>query len=1083
MSEATYTFTSVVRRGFTSQADGTATITVKVAGRPDLQREVTTMSPADVVGIAPGQVIRTWPLHGVTNAEPNYLALVELDAPELPWLFSRPDAGGRVHPWLTLVVLDETELEADPLTHGNAGTTVKVPSAQRPDPGQAWMWTHGQLLGTDTIPDDPTRSLARLVCPRRLQEDRRYVACVVPTFDSGRRAGLGETLAPGDPARASATPGWTPPGEVVLPVYYWWRFGTGAHGDFESLATRLRGVPLPPGTGRRRLRLDHPLSTLPSSGTTDLELHVALRPPGEATGPSGVRPDYVAALRERLADAGYDVSLLGSTPPRVGPPVHGQLPVGADARASALGSGALPPWLDELNLDPRHRVAAGIGAEVVRRNQEHYMEQAWRQVGDVLAANRLRRRAEFSLGTSTRLYRRWISRLDAGDLVTTTSPVHPKVGLAPGQTMVGRLRDSPVPPAVVSVELRRLTRSRGPLSHGTQWQQHSGVQALAAVSGRADALVHSVPLDAIDVLDPPSTVWGLERTPEILETLVPGLGTLAPAEAAARLDAVSRPTAFTMPRKEELRERVGRHDLDRTLSVLGLVPVATLRETVPPEPVRPPAPPGPVRPGPFGRGPSRPGPLDPGGVGFRPLDLIRPERDRVLQPARGVVERSAHTWTRLLPTEVVDVVRTQPELVRRVGEDVVLDVPRLELLARTGSAAVTLDRSVFERLVDGTYERPAPTATDFGVPDARAPSVISSVQDVVGTLADLQLRPGDSITATGTVLEGGLEALKPALLAALDPRTTLTRAVNSRIAALRGDEAEVFDDIMAAPDLSEPTYARLSAISHDWLLPGLDSLPADTTTLAAANLDFIASFLVGMNHELAAELLWREYPTDQRGTYARQFWTHVHASTPEGRYDLKQELHRARRASLRGLTRTAGAPDSGDPLVLVIKGELVQRYPGLILVAAQTALRDGTRVPAGTPMEPDFLGRLEPDVLLAGFTGLTAEEVWRREREGNQDRRWWFFLAEHFGEPRFGLDATASASAPPATWNDASWEHLPDTGLFLTPTSFTGAKTKGDGRPTGFAWGSTAATQAWITVQFPFRLGIPASRLLPPEEP
>lgn len=727
------------------------------------------------------------------------------------------------------------------------------------------------------------------------------------------------------------------------------------------------------------------------------------------------------------------------------------------------------------------------------------MEQAWRQVGDVLAANRLRRRAAFSLAASMRLYRRWISRLDAGDLVTSTSPVHPKVALSPGQTVVGRLRDSPVPPAVVSVELRRFTRSRGVLSQGTGWQQASGVQALEAVSGRVDALLHTVPLDSIDVLDPPSRVWGESLAPGILGHLVPGLGTLAPAEAATRLDAVSRPTGFAMPRAEELQDRVAGHDLDRTLSVLGLVPVASVRDAVPPtppDPVGPPGPPGPpgpvgpvgpVRPGPVG--PLRPGPLDPlrptprGPVGrpFSPLDPLRPERDAVLEPARVVVERSEHTWTRLLPTEVVDVVRTQPELVRRVGDEVSLDVDRLELLTRTGSAAVTIDREVFDRIVDGTHERPAPAVIDFDLGGSRATSVASSVQDALGTLAELQLRDGDSIPAAGTVLDGGLGSLRPALLAALDPRTTLTRAVNSRIAALRDQEAEVFDDIMAAPDLSEPTYGKLAAISQDWLLPGLDSLPADTTTLAAANLDFIAAFLVGMNHELARELLWREYPTDQRGTYARQFWTHVQASTPEDRHDLKQELHRARRSSLRGLTRAPDAPEADDPLVLVVKGELVQRYPGLIIVAARTELRESIRVPAGTPTEPDFLGRLEPDVLLAGFTGLTAEEVWRREHEGDPDERWWFFLAEHFGEPRFGLDATG-ASTSPTTWNDASWQHLTEAEQFLTPSSFSGARAKGDGAPATFAWGSTAATQAWITLQLPFRLGIPASRLLPPEE-
>ena len=30
--------------------------------------------------------------------------------------------------------------------------------------------------------------------------------------------------------------------------------------------------------------------------------------------------------------------------------------------------------------------------------------------------------------------------------------------------------------------------------------------------------------------------------------------------------------------------------------------------------------------------------------------------------------------------------------------------------------------------------------------------------------------------------------------------------------------------------------------------------------------------MVGLNHEFARKLLWREYPTDQRGSYFRQFW-------------------------------------------------------------------------------------------------------------------------------------------------------------------------------------------------------------------
>ena len=66
----------------------------------------------------------------------------------------------------------------------------------------------------------------------------------------------------------------------------------------------------------------------------------------------------------------------------------------------------------------------------MQNDQERYVESAWRQVGDVLAANRLRRRAEYSLATSIRIYRRWLVNMPDGDLLTATAPVHAKVGVA-----------------------------------------------------------------------------------------------------------------------------------------------------------------------------------------------------------------------------------------------------------------------------------------------------------------------------------------------------------------------------------------------------------------------------------------------------------------------------------------------------------------------------------------------------------------------------------------------------------------------------------------------------------------------------
>ena len=61
-------------------------------------------------------------------------------------------------------------------------------------------------------------------------------------------------------------------------------------------------------------------------------------------------------------------------------------------------------WLNELNLDPRFRVPAHFGTLIVQDNQEDYMEAAWEQIGDVLAANRQIRFGQFAIAAGMALY-------------------------------------------------------------------------------------------------------------------------------------------------------------------------------------------------------------------------------------------------------------------------------------------------------------------------------------------------------------------------------------------------------------------------------------------------------------------------------------------------------------------------------------------------------------------------------------------------------------------------------------------------------------------------------------------------------
>ena len=77
---------------------------------------------------------------------------------------------------------------------------------------------------------------------------------------------------------------------------------------------------------------------------------------------------------------------------------------------------------------------------------------------------------------------------------------------------------------------------------------------------------------------------------------------------------------------------------------------------------------------------------------------------------------------------------------------------------------------------------------------------------------------------------------------------------------------------MAYPNIDLPMYEPLKAISVELFLPNINLIAPNSITLIETNQRFIEAYMVGLNHEFARKLLWREYPTDQRGSYFRQFW-------------------------------------------------------------------------------------------------------------------------------------------------------------------------------------------------------------------
>jgi hypothetical protein len=116
----------------------------------------------------------------------------------------------------------------------------------------------------------------------------------------------------------------------------------------------------------------------------------------------------------------------------------------------------------ELNHDPRHRVAAGLGTGVVQKNQEQYMAAAWQQVGNVLEGNARIRSGQLAMLTSAVWHRRELGRLATGAgerLLTLTAPLHGRV-LLDGRTVAYAVRESTVPAALLGTTARKVLRPR-----------------------------------------------------------------------------------------------------------------------------------------------------------------------------------------------------------------------------------------------------------------------------------------------------------------------------------------------------------------------------------------------------------------------------------------------------------------------------------------------------------------------------------------------------------------------------------------------------------------------------------------------
>ena len=371
--------------------------------------------PVDVMDIPSSCIYQCVPADKAGGFGAGYLPYLEFHDEDLPWRYTPLPPSENLVPWIMLLACKEGEYTLESDEHGRkrvkidlGGLSEAERAAFYPDASRFHRLAHAQVTTPgdeqplDYVKKHPFDGVSRLFCSRPLEPWTEYTVFLVPAFELGRLAGLGESF--------SGNVGLTKfswegnPVSTVFPVYYQWSFTTG--GDtFMTLArkqkflTAAEAAALPSGlkadiseTGLKRYRLPEVTPLVNDAEPIDI--------PG-ALVKKGLSEKALSTEDPRMEEE-LKVDLLKKSPvfsddgegsfplhedPWVVPPVYGARHI--LAKPEALDRDDL--FLKDLNLKFRNRAVAGMGANVVKKNQEMFMNRAWGMVEEV---NRLNQRVK-----------------------------------------------------------------------------------------------------------------------------------------------------------------------------------------------------------------------------------------------------------------------------------------------------------------------------------------------------------------------------------------------------------------------------------------------------------------------------------------------------------------------------------------------------------------------------------------------------------------------------------------------------------------------------------------------------------------
>jgi hypothetical protein len=1072
---ATYTFLPWLRQGIANQISGQsgirATIGIdltitgeKISGgsetKPDIHQDIQIYGPGDIVGIDQKAVIKTEPRNWITNFEPNYLPHIEFYDEDLPWRYS-PDTpnGHRLQPWIMLIVLKESEfkdgknIKDRPLPYITIQGDAPLPPSE-----QLWAWAHihvnQSLIGEDFVSNnagdiqsklesvlrnDPDMAYSRIVSPRRLEEKNAYHAFLVPVYESGRLAGLGKDHSS---TASHNTLAWTDsvtPSE--MPYYYRWYFRTGTVGDFEYLVRLLEPKPVDSRVGLREMDVQKPGANI--RGIVDAP---------DATDEQKLGGILKLGGALRIPDIFYD-------------PEEFAIVEKYRKWATLNDTQSYPhPFQKDLasfiNLTDSYTEKEALQAN----SESDITESQTAEDPD----------AEYDISQNpdplitAPLYGRWhaltqrlLKNRDNTDMSPNDNWVHDlnldprwRVGAGFGTKVVQENQEDYMKAAWEQVgevlEANKRIRE-AQLAKEASWVWHQAHMKPVKENQIAKWLTLAAPMQK-RVLNQGVTVFH-----KVNQSKIPRAIFSAPMRKLLqpRGRVVKRIPFTSSVTPENLVYRLNKGEVSAA-PPRATPEVSTLSDV---------------------------------------SEILKPN----FLPDVVLDGLEKYPWLKWMPFIIALIILLlliifSPGTLGIIA-GLAVSAASVYLFRRLNKASKELDNanSVLEENQTPESADDLPMSSNFRIsePEENFSPDIGGVTDsdeavrFKAALKDVNFMIQESIQAGAKPVKPSLniQGIGDVLFEKLSPEQTIPNWIWGSVvipARIKAQLLETFVEAMAYPEIDLPMYKPLADYSAELFLPNINYISQNSISLLETNQKFIESYMVGLNHEFARELLWREYPTDQRGSYFRQFWD------PSGYHDtenlepeqLKEKLldippiHKwLKRSDLGDHDHREVPGETEEEVVLVIRGELLKKYPNAIIYAHRAVWRDDTddhnpildinsgqtidrtvertlrplseaeekNPPRNIIKTPLYEAKVAPDIYFFGFdltvceakggTGKEDDPVDERcASEGIEwhDPGWFFVIKERSGEPRMGLDIGKEGDvvADVKVWNDLSWFHV-----------------------------------------------------------